>query len=72
MDIQLEKLELIKQLLETTDESIIESLKKVFKSEKKDWWDELSDEHRFEIEESDREIDRGEFHLFEDVIKSYL
>ena len=30
MDIQLEKLTLIKQLLETNDESIIKSLKKVF------------------------------------------
>ena len=30
MDIQLEKLTLMKQLLETNDESIIKSLKKVF------------------------------------------
>ena len=71
MDIQLEKLTLMKQLLETNDESIIKSLKKVFKSEKKDWWDELSDEQRFEIEESDREIDRGEFVDFEEFMKKY-
>ena len=71
MDIQLEKLTLMKQLLETNDESVIMSLKKVFKSEKKDWWDELSDEQRFEIEESDREIDRGEFVDFEEFMKKY-
>jgi hypothetical protein len=35
MDIQLEKLELIKLLLETTDESIIESLKKFLRAKKK-------------------------------------
>jgi hypothetical protein len=72
MDIQLEKLELIKQLLETTDESIIESLKKVFKSEKKDWWDELSDEQQDTINESMEEYQRGEFSSFDAFIKPHL
>lgn len=71
MDIQLEKLELIKMLAETNDSDIISSIKKVFATEKKDFWDELSQEQRDEIEESDRQIDRGEFVLFEDVMKKY-
>jgi hypothetical protein len=71
MDIQLEKLELIKKLVETDDQSIIASVKKVFSSNKKDFWQELSQEQRDEIEESDRQIDRGEFVLFEDVMKKY-
>jgi hypothetical protein len=71
MDIQLEKLELIKMLVETNDSSIIDSIKNIFRSEKKDWWDELSDEQKFEIEESDREIDRGEYFLYEDVMAKY-
>jgi predicted transcriptional regulator len=71
MDIQLEKLELIKMLVETDDQSIIESVKKIFSSNKKDFWEELSQEQRDEIEESDRQIDRGEFVLFEDVMKKY-
>jgi predicted transcriptional regulator len=71
MDIQLEKLELIKKLVETDDQSIIASVKKVFSSNKKDFWEELSQEQRDEIEESDRQIDRGEFVLFEDVMKKY-
>jgi hypothetical protein len=41
MNIQLEKLELIKMLLETNDESVINSIKNIFKSENKDWWEEL-------------------------------
>ena len=71
MDIQLEKLELIKMLVETDDQSIIESVKKIFSSNKKDFCEELSQEQRDEIEESDRQIDRGEFVLFEDVMKKY-
>ena len=37
MDIQLEKLELIKMLVETDDQSIIASVKKIFSSNKKDF-----------------------------------
>ena len=71
MNIQLEKLELIKLLAETNDESIITSIKNIFNSEKKDWWDELSEEQKFEIEEGESQIKRGEFILFEDLIKKY-
>ena len=71
MNIQLEKLELIKMLIETNDSSIIDAEKKIFTSEKKDWWDELSDEQKFEIEESDREIDRGEYFFYDDVMSKY-
>ena len=71
MDIQLEKLTLMKQLLETNDESIIKSLKKVFKSEKKDWWDELSDEQQDAINESMEQYQRGEFSSFDAFMKKY-
>jgi hypothetical protein len=71
MNIQLEKLELIKLLAETNDESIITSIKNIFNSEKKDWWDELSEEQKFEIEEGEGQIKRGEFILFEDLMKKY-
>lgn len=68
MNIELEKSELMKLLSETNDESIIASIKKIFSTQKKDWWDELTEEQKFEIEESDREIDRGEFVLYEEVM----
>lgn len=61
MDIQSEKLELMKLLLETNDVSVIKSIKAVFKTSKKDFWEELTQEQRDEIEEADREIDRGEY-----------
>lgn len=71
MNIQLEKSKLFKLLEETNDESIILSMIKLFTTEKKDFWDELTEEQKFEIEESDREIDRGEFVLYEEVMAKY-
>ncbi len=61
MDIQFEKIELMKLLLETENPSIIKGIKKVFQREKKDWWDELSDEQKASIKEGEREIENGEF-----------
>lgn len=71
MNIQLEKSKLFKLLEETNDESIIASMIKLFTTKKKDWWDELSEEQKFEIEEGDRQIERGEFVLYEDLMKKY-
>ncbi|EKT3957944.1 hypothetical protein JE945_001304 [Flavobacterium psychrophilum] len=71
MNIQLEKLEIIKMLVETNDSFIIESINKIFKSEKKDSWEELSDEQKIEIEEGERQIEKGEFFYYEDIMKKY-
>jgi len=71
MNIELEKSELIKLLSETNDESIIASIRKIFSAEKKDWWDDLTEEQKFEIEEGDQQIERGEFVLYEDLMKKY-
>ena len=68
MNIQLEKIELIKLLLETENPSIINDLKKVFRREKKDWWDELSDEQKADIEEGERQIENGEFVTFNEMM----
>ena len=46
MDIQSEKLELIKMVLETNDKSIIEALKNIFTSNKKAVWDHLTPEQQ--------------------------
>lgn len=71
MDIQLEKLELIKLLAETNDESIIKSIKKIFKKEEKDFWSDLTVTQKEEIEDSSRQIERGEFVLYEDMMKKF-
>lgn len=61
MDIQAEKIQLAKLLLETENPNIIESIKKIFKKNKAiDFWDELSPEQKDEIEKASTEIENGE------------
>jgi predicted transcriptional regulator len=72
MDIQFEKSELMKKLEETNDISIIEAIKKIFVSQKKDFWEELTQEQKDEIEEGERQIERGEFVDFEEFIQKYM
>ncbi|MFV8378840.1 hypothetical protein [Flavobacterium sp. LB3R33] len=60
MDIQSDKLELIKMLLETDDTIIIEAIKNIFKSQKKDVWKDLSPEQQEEIDLGILEANRGD------------
>ncbi|KLT69057.1 hypothetical protein [Flavobacterium sp. ABG] len=71
MDIQLEKLELIKLLADTEDPAIIQSIRKIFKKEKKDWWEELTENQKADIAQSELEFERGEFTSYEEVMKKY-
>ncbi|WP_166922731.1 hypothetical protein [Flavobacterium poyangense] len=71
MDIQLEKLELIKMLADTEDPAIIQSIRKIFKTEKKDWWDDLTEEQKEEIYLGERQIENGEYSDFNDFIEKY-
>ncbi len=71
MDIEVEKLELIKLLEATQDVSIVAAIKKIFNASKKDFWEELTQEQRDQIEESEREIERGEYFLYEEVMSKY-
>mgnify|MGYP003500441932 FL=1 len=57
MDIQSEKLKLIKMLLETDDKAIIEAIKNIFKSEKKEAWKQLSAEEQEKIDLKIQEVD---------------
>lgn len=72
MDIQLEKLELIKLLAETENPSIIKDIKKIFHREKKDWWEELSDEQKAAIEEGIKDADEGRVVSYEHFMKNFL
>lgn len=61
MNIQAEKIELVKMLLDTENPKIIDSIKKIFKKENtSDFWDDLSIEQRKEIEKASLEIKNGE------------
>ena len=61
MNIQAEKIELVKMLLDTENPRVIESIKKILKRAKTtDFWDDLSVEQRKEIEKATLEIENGE------------
>jgi|LakMenEpi03Aug12_release.lakeMendotaPanAssembly.Ray.scaffolds.fasta_scaffold2701887_1 TRAP-type C4-dicarboxylate transport system substrate-binding protein len=72
MDIQLEKIELMKLLKETENPTVIKAIKNIFQSEKKDWWNELTEEQQNILNESMDEYERGEFSSFDDFIKPHL
>ncbi|HEU4496361.1 MAG TPA: hypothetical protein VFR70_04855 [Flavobacterium sp.] len=71
MDIQLEKLELIKKLAATDDIAVIKSIKKIFKQEKKDWQEELTDEQKAAIEEGIADIEAGRVASYKSVMEKY-
>jgi len=60
MELQSDKLELIKMVLETNDKAIIETLKNIFKAQKKEVWTELSPEEQEEIDLGILEANRGD------------
>ena len=72
MNIQAEKIELVKMLLETDNPKIIESIKKIFKKQKSvDFWDDLSVNQQKEIENAIKEIDNGEVTDYDSFIKKH-
>jgi len=72
MDIQLEKIELIKLLQETENPAIITGIKKIFQIEEKDFWDELTASQQSDILEGIREGEEGKIVPYQDVMKKYL
>ncbi|MFE3868156.1 hypothetical protein ACFX5E_08720 [Flavobacterium sp. LS2P90] len=60
MDVQSEKLELIKMLLETDDKAIIEAVKDILKSEKKEAWEKLTPEQQEKINIVIQKENRGD------------
>ncbi|MCL6460315.1 MAG: hypothetical protein I4O51_00380 [Flavobacterium micromati] len=60
MDLQLEKLELIKLLVETDDKAVIDAVKNIFNSQKKEVWMQLSAEEQETIELRIHEANRGD------------
>jgi predicted Zn-ribbon and HTH transcriptional regulator len=72
MNIQAEKQQLAKLILETDNPNIIESIKEIFKTNKaKDFWDELSDAQKSEIENATLEIEHGETTDYDVFMKKY-
>ena len=72
MDIRLEKLELMKLLMETENPSVLKAVRKIFQKEEKDWWDDLTEEQQNILNESMEQYEKGEFSSFDSFIKPHL
>lgn len=71
MDIQAEKLNLIKWLTSVDEPSVIKQLIALKKKQQVDWWDEISDEEKTAIEEGLAQADRGDILSHEEVMTRY-
>nr|WP_309755039.1 hypothetical protein [Flavobacterium sp.] len=60
MDIQSEKIELIKMLLATTDVTLLKAVRNVFEKQQQTVWTELSAEEQEQIEIKIQEDNRGD------------
>ena len=72
MNIQAEKLEILKMILETNNPSILESIKKLFtKDTSKDFWDTLQQEQKEDILLGIKDIDNGDTIDYEEFMKNH-
>jgi len=61
MNLQAKKLELVQLILNTEKPSVLAKVEAVFKKEKgADWWDEISEAEKEEIEKGIAEADSGQ------------
>jgi len=72
MNIQTEKLELVRLILDTNNPNILTSIRSLFtKSKTTDFWDTLSQDQKTDIQEGIDEIERGEAVDYNDFVKEY-
>lgn len=71
MDIQAEKLNLIKWLTDVNEPSIISQFVALRKKQQADWWDNISEEEKDEIIEGIAQADNGDFLPHEEVMAKY-
>jgi predicted transcriptional regulator len=71
MDIQVEKLNLIRWLTEVQEPAVIEQFIALKNEQQKDWWDQISDDERIEIDKGLAEADNGDILSHEEVMAKY-
>ncbi len=72
MNIQAEKLRIMKQVLETDNPRLLASKRKIFEMElEDDFWNHLSQKQKEEIKKGIREIEDGEIADYEGFMKNY-
>lgn len=71
MNIEVTKLELMQLLLNTSKESTLKKIKRIFQEESSDWWTEMSAEEQAEIEEGLQQAENGEVVSHESLMKRF-
>ncbi len=71
MNLQAEKLEIVRMLLNTNDKNLIQEVKTLFKSREADWWDEMSGEQKEIILEGIAQADKGQTVPHEEAVKMF-
>ena len=71
MDIQTEKIALVKRLLDTDDEVILTQVKEVFENNEKDFWTDLPEHIKAGIERSRKQAEAGLLTPHDEVMKKY-
>lgn len=69
MDIQASKIELAKMILDLEDSKLIEKVRKLITKEKRDFYDELSEDQKLEVQFGIDQLDNSERVSWEDVLK---
>lgn len=71
MDIQVEKLQLIEWLARLNNTTVLKQFIALKKERDKDWWDQISDDEKSEIEEGLAQANRGEVVAHKEVMAKY-
>ena len=71
MDVQVEKIELAKRLLETNDEAILLQVKEIFENNDKDFWNDLPEHVKAGIEKGRKQAAEGKLTSHDEVMKKY-
>jgi hypothetical protein len=72
MNIQSEKIEIMKLILETDNPNILESVKNIFKKNRTtDFWETLPQEQKEDILQGIKDIENGEVIDYEDFMKKF-
>lgn len=71
MDLQAEKLNVLQQIMNTNDLSLIREIKNLLNSRELDWFDELNKMQMKDVEEGVSQLDNGIFLSHEEVKKKF-
>ena len=71
MDVQTEKIELARRLLETDDQSVLLQIKEVLESNSKDFWNDLPEHVKAGIERGRKQAAEGKLTPNDEVMKQY-